>query len=482
MSVTHIKNYIGGKLLDPVSGNWIPNYEPATGNVYSEVPDSGEQDVANAVDAAEVALETWSRAPVDERVDVLHRLADLIDQNREELVAIESRDNGKPENLARMIDIPRCSKNIRFFANLAMGMASESHTMPDAINYTLRQPVGIVTCISPWNLPLYLFTWKIAPALAAGNCVIGKPSEVTPMSAFRFSELCIEAGMPDGVMNIVHGSGAVTGNALLEEPRIAAVSFTGSTQTGKHIASVVSPQFKKLSLELGGKNPNLVFADCNYEPMMETTLKSSFANQGQICLCGSRILVEQSIYDQFRDDLVQRASQIKVGDPQAADSVLGAVVSQPHHQKILDCIELARSEGGNVLCGGAAATVGGRCQNGWFIEPTVIEGLPNDCQTNQQEIFGPVVTLQPFDSDHHALELANATRYGLSATVWTQDVSRANWLADRLQCGVVWVNCWLIRDLRTPFGGFKQSGVGREGGLEAMRFFTETKNVCIKYL
>ena len=482
MSLIRIKNYIGGRLVDPVSDNWLPNYEPATGNVYSEVPDSGTEDVANAVDAAEVALETWSRSPVDQRVEVLHRLADLIDQNREELVVLESRDNGKPESLARMIDIPRCSKNIRFFANLAMGAAAESHAMPDAINYTLRQPVGIVTCISPWNLPLYLFTWKIAPALATGNCVIGKPSEVTPMSACRFSELCIEAGMPDGVLNIIHGSGATTGNALLEEPRISAVSFTGSTTTGKHIASVVSPQFKKLSLELGGKNPNLIFADCNYDQMLETTLRSSFANQGQICLCGSRILVERSIYDRFRNDLVERAKQIKVGDPQTPDSVLGAMVSQPHYQKVLDCIESARSEGGQVLCGGKSAKVEGRCQNGWFIEPTVIEGLPNDCQTNQQEIFGPVVTLQPFDSDHHALEMANATRYGLSATVWTQDVSRANWLADRLQCGVVWVNCWLIRDLRTPFGGYKQSGVGREGGLEAMRFFTETKNVCIKYL
>ena len=438
--------------------------------------------LSSPVDAAVVALETWSHAPVDQRVAVLHRLADLIDQNREELVAIESRDNGKPESLARLIDIPRCSKNIRFFANLAMGAASESHAMPDAINYTLRQPVGIVTCISPWNLPLYLFTWKIAPALATGNCVIGKPSEVTPMSAYRFSELCIEAGMPDGVMNIVHGSGTSTGNALLEEPRISAVSFTGSTATGQHIARVVSPQFKKLSLELGGKNPNLVFADCHYESMLETTLKSSFANQGQICLCGSRILVERSIYERFRDDLVERAKQIKVGDPREPDSVLGAMVSQAHYQKVLDCIELARSEGGKVLCGGGPAKVDGRCQEGWFIEPTVIEGLPNDCQTNQQEIFGPVVTLQPFDSDHEALELANATRYGLSATVWTQDVSRANWMADRLQCGVVWVNCWLIRDLRTPFGGYKQSGVGREGGLEAMRFFTETKNVCIKYL
>ncbi|MEE2827034.1 MAG: aldehyde dehydrogenase [Planctomycetota bacterium] len=482
MSLIRIKNYIAGTLVDPVSGNWIPNAEPATGQVYSEVPDSGSQDVANAVDAAAVALETWSRAPVDERIAVLHRLADLIDQNREELVALESQDNGKPESLARMIDIPRCSKNIRFFANLAMGAASESHAMPDAINYTLRQPVGIVTCISPWNLPLYLFTWKIAPALATGNCVIGKPSEVTPMSAYRFSELCIEAGMPDGVMNIVHGSGNVTGNALLEEPRISAVSFTGSTATGQHIARVVSPQFKKLSLELGGKNPNLVFADCHYESMLETTLKSSFANQGQICLCGSRILVERSIYQRFRDDLVERAKQIKVGDPREPDSILGAMVSQAHYQKVLDCIERARSEGGKVLCGGSPAKVGGRCQEGWFIEPTVIEGLPNDCQTNQREIFGPVVTLQPFDSDHEALELANATRYGLSATVWTQDVSRANWMADRLQCGVVWVNCWLIRDLRTPFGGYKQSGVGREGGLEAMRFFTETKNVCIKYL
>ena len=482
MPVKQIQNYIGGQLVDPQSGNWLPNFEPATGEIYSEVPDSNAQDIAHAVDAAQSAMAAWSQCGIDQRAEILHRVADLIDQNREELVAIESRDNGKTETQARMIDIPRCSKNIRFFANLAMGLASESHSMPDAINYTLRRPLGIVTCISPWNLPLYLFTWKIAPALAAGNCVIGKPSEVTPMSAHRLSELCIEAGLPEGVLNIVHGSGAVTGDALLNEPRISAVSFTGSTQTGKHIATVVSPQFKKLSLELGGKNPNLIFADCNYEAMMETTLRSSFANQGQICLCGSRILIERSLYPKFRDEFVQRAQQVKVGDPLDTDSILGAVVSKPHYDKILECIELAKNEGGKILCGGGPARVDGRCANGWFIQPTVIEGLPNDCQTNQQEIFGPVVTLQPFDTDDEALQLANDTAYGLSATIWTQDVSRAHTMADRLNCGVVWVNCWLIRDLRTPFGGYKQSGVGREGGLEAMRFFTETKNVCIKYL
>ncbi len=476
-----IKNYIGGNLVEPQSGDWLDNPAPSTGQVYSRVPDSGVADIDAAVTSANKAFPGWSRLSVDQRARHLNQVADLIEQHAEELVAIESRDNGKPESLARAVDIPRSSANLRFFASLISSFSSESHAMPDALNVTLRQPLGAVACISPWNLPLYLFTWKIAPALAAGNCVVAKPSEITPMSAFRLAQLCIQAGLPPGVLNIVHGSGGQTGNAIISHNDIKAISFTGGTRTGQHIASVVAPRFKKLALEMGGKNPNVIFADCDYEKTLNTTLKSSFANQGQICLCGSRIYVERGIYERFRDDLVHRAQQLVVGDPRDPQTDLGAVVSQAHYEKILGCIQLARDEGGRVLCGGAPADVAGDCATGWFIQPTVIEGLPNQCRTNQEEIFGPVVTLQPFDDVDHAIQLANESVYGLSASIWTQDLTRAHRVAERIQAGVVWINCWLVRDLRTPFGGVKQSGVGREGGMDAIRFWTEPKNVCISY-
>ncbi len=477
----NIQNYINGELCEPELGGRIDNFDPATGGVYSTVPDSTVEDIDRAVDAAGDAFQSWSSLPAAERAAIIERVAAAIDVNREELVKLESRDNGKPEWLARAVDIPRCSANLRFFASLVTGFASESHAMPDGVNYTLRKPLGVVACISPWNLPLYLFTWKIAPALAAGNCVVGKPSEVTPMTAYKFSEICIDAGLPAGVLNIVHGSGAKTGDAITNHDNIKAISFTGGTTTGAHIAGVVAPKFKKLSLELGGKNPNIIFDDCDFDLMLETTLRSSFANQGQICLCGSRIYAQRGIYERFKTEFVARTSSLKVGDPQDTDSKLGAVVSKPHFEKVLSCIELALSEGGTVLCGGEPAPQSGRCKNGWFIQPTIIEGLGNDCRTNQEEIFGPVVTIQPFDAESDAIRMANESEYGLSATVWTSDIGRGHRVADQVDAGVVWINCWLVRDLRTPFGGVKSSGVGREGGLEALRFWTEPKNVCVKY-
>jgi aminomuconate-semialdehyde/2-hydroxymuconate-6-semialdehyde dehydrogenase len=362
-----------------------------------------------------------------------------------------------------------------------MHFAAETHTMENrAVNYTLRLPIGVVGCISPWNLPLYLFTWKIAPALAAGNCVVAKPSEVTPVTAFLLARICMEAGLPDGVLNIVNGTGPGAGEAIVSHPGIKAISFTGSTRAGERIAGIAAPKFKKLSLELGGKNPAVIFADCNWEKMMRETIRSSFSNQGEICLCGSRILVEDSVYDRFKKEFVEKAGSLRPGDPMEESSKQGAIVSEMHFQKVLRCIETAKKEGGSVLCGGNAVKLSGRCEKGFFIEPTVIEGLGPQCQTNQEEIFGPVVTLQRFHSEEEAIELANSSMYGLAATIWTQDISRANRVASKIESGIIWVNCWLLRDLRTPFGGMKNSGVGREGGWEALRFFTEAKNICVE--
>ncbi|HNH33188.1 MAG TPA: aldehyde dehydrogenase [bacterium] len=476
-----ISNYIDGKLQPALSGKTLDNYEPAVGAVYGTIPDSDERDVAMAVDAAEKAFPAWSLMPAEQRARLLFKLSELIDRDMEKLVRAESIDNGKPLTLARAMDIPRASSNFYYFASAILQFSSEAHAMENtAINYTLRQPIGVVGCISPWNLPLYLFTWKIAPALAAGNCVVAKPSEITPMTAFMLSELAIEAGFPKGVLNIVHGLGPKVGAAITTHPAITAISFTGGTKTGAEIARVAAPVFKKLSLELGGKNPNIIFDDCDYDEMLTQTMRSSFANQGQICLCGSRLLVQRGIYDRFLKDFSARTKKLVIGDPLDESTQQGAIVSQAHMEKILYHIDLAQKEGGRIVTGGHPVKLSGRCTNGWFIEPTIIEGLGAQCRTNQEEIFGPVVTVMPFDTEEEALALANSTSYGLASTVWTRDLQRAHRIGGAIKSGIVWVNCWLLRDLRTPFGGVKNSGVGREGGFEALRFFTETKNVCVK--
>lgn len=478
----HLENYIGGNFIGPLSGQFLDNVNPATGEVYGQIPNSNKQDIAIAVTAAQKAFNEWSNTASEKRFAILNRIADLIDVHEDELALAETNDNGKPLWLSKAVDIRRASDNFRFFATAIMHFASESHstTGKDAINYTLRQPIGVVGCISPWNLPLYLFTWKIAPALAAGNCVIAKPSEVTPVTSFLLGKICKEAGLPDGVLNIVHGDGPTCGEAIVKHPAIKAISFTGSTRAGERIASVAAPVFKKLSLELGGKNPAIIFADCDWEKMLKETIRSSFSNQGQICLCGSRILIEKSIYEKFKSAFVEKAKQLTVGDPLDEASKQGAIVSKVHFEKIMNCIQIAKDEGGTILCGGNAIQLSGRCANGYFIEPAIIEGLGPNCKTNTEEIFGPVVTLQSFETEEVALQLANATNYGLAATIWTQDISKANRMAAKVQSGIIWINCWLLRDLRTPFGGMKNSGVGREGGWEALKFFTEQKNVCIQ--
>jgi aminomuconate-semialdehyde/2-hydroxymuconate-6-semialdehyde dehydrogenase len=480
--MVELKNYIGGKLQPASSGRWLGDHEPATGKVYARIPDSDGSDVDAAVAAAAKAFPAWSALSGEERGRWLLKLADLIEGDLEKLARAESVDNGKPLDLARRLDIPRAVSNLRFFAAAASQFASESHAMESgAINYTLRSPIGVVGCISPWNLPLYLFTWKIAPALAAGNCVVAKPSEITPMTAYLFSELCAEAGLPAGVLNVVHGLGPKVGTGIVEHSGVKAVSFTGGTRTGADIAARAAPKFKKLSLELGGKNPVLVFADCDWEPALDTALRAAFTNQGEICFCGSRIYIERSIYPKFRNAFVERAKALVQGDPLETGVQQGALVSEAHLQKVLGYVDLARQEGGKLLCGGKRAMLSGRCAEGWFLEPTVIEGLGPDCRVNQEEIFGPVVTLAPFDTEEEALGLANGTPYGLTATLLSRDVARCHRLANKLEAGLIWINCWMLRDLRVPMGGVKQSGVGREGGFEAMRFFTEPRNVTVKY-
>ncbi|MBS1617110.1 MAG: aldehyde dehydrogenase [Bacteroidetes bacterium] len=477
-----LQNYINGKLQPALSAQWLDNYEPATGQVYSHIPDSDASDVELAVTAAKAVFPAWSATPLEERMMTLLRIADGIERRMDEFVIAESRDNGKPRKLARAVDIPRAVSNFRFFASGLQHFASESHQMPGVgVNYTLRQPIGVVGCISPWNLPIYLFTWKIVPALATGNCVVAKPSEITPYTAYLLSQVCIEAGLPAGVLNIIHGLGGKTGQAIIEHPEIKAISFTGGTETGERIAATAAPMFKKLSLELGGKNPTVVFADCDFEETVKQVVTSSFSNQGEICLCGSRIFIERSIYEKFKVAVVEKVKALHVGDPDEDTSNLGAIVSLPHKDKILSYIKLAKDEGGKILTGGNEVKLNGRCADGYFIEATVIEGLGHLCRTNQEEIFGPVVTLMPFDSEAEVLTMANSVKYGLASSIWTSDLKRAHRVAEKIEAGIVWINCWLLRDLRTPFGGVKASGVGREGGWEAMRFFTEAKNVCVKY-
>ena len=478
----NIKNYINGEFVNPIESNWMPNYNPSTGEVSGQIPNSTKKDVEKAYEAAEKAFPKWSNTTLEERSKILSKIAALILEHLDILAVAESKDNGKPLSLAREVDVPRAASNFQFFANAITQFSSEAHESVgfNAVNFTLRQSIGVVGCISPWNLPLYLFTWKIAPAIAAGNCVVAKPSEITPLTAFLLGEILQEAGLPKGVLNIVHGLGTTVGNAIVAHPKIKAISFTGGTKTGAHIASIAAPMFKKLSLELGGKNPNIIFADCDYDKMLSTTVRSSFSNQGQICLCGSRILVEEKIYDKFKKDFIQKVAQLKVGNPSEESTKIGALVSFAHLEKVKGYIDNASKDGGKVLFGGNKVVVTGS-ENGYYLQPTIIEVTDNKCSLNQEEVFGPVVTIMPFKTDMEALQLANDVKYGLSATVWTHDLNRSMQFSKQLQTGIVWVNTWMLRDLRTPFGGQKDSGVGREGGVEALRFFTVPKNVCIQY-
>ncbi len=475
-----ILNYINGALTPAKSGKTIDNISPRDGKVFSTIPDSQVEDVELAVAAAQIAFPLWKTTSAEDRCKILTRIADLIAGRHDVLSHAESLDNGKPIALASHVDIPRAESNMRFFASGAQHFASESHVMENGVvNYTYRKPLGVVGCISPWNLPLYLFTWKIAPALAAGNCVVAKPSELTPYTAFLFAQICIDAGLPKGVLNILHGTGPNVGEAIVNNNNIKAISFTGGTVTGKRIASILAPQFKKMSLELGGKNATLVFDDVDVEKTASNVMRAAFANQGQICLCGSRIFVQRSIYETFKNALVAKVSKMVVSDPLDPQSKFGALVSESHLNKVLSYIQLAQAEGGKILCGGLSPEMPDDLKGGYYLQPTLIEGLDPNCRTNQEEIFGPVATIIPFDTEDEAIQWANCTPYGLAASIWTQNVGRAHRVAQNLETGISWVNTWLMRDLRTPFGGVKQSGLGREGGWEAFRFFTDPQNICI---
>lgn len=475
-----IKNYINGEFQDASSGETLPCYEPATGSEYARIPSSSPKDVDLAVKAAEKAFPAWKAKTVQERSQYLKKIAQKITENLDRLAIAESKDNGKTIQAARTLDIPRSARNLDFFADAILEFTNESFRMPSGeTNHVQRDPLGVVGCISPWNLPLYLLTWKIAPALAAGNCVVAKPSEVTPMTAYLLSQIVAECGLPAGVLNFVHGLGANVGSAMSRHPGIKAISFTGSTATGAQIAKETAGSFKKLSLEMGGKNPFIVFENVDLEIVTDWAVRAGFSNQGQICLCGSRMLIHKKIYDEFKSRLVEKVKALKVGDPSDEKTDQGALVSSDHFKKVSSLVERAKTEGGKILTGGRPVKLGGRCSNGYFYEPTVIEGLPMNSQTNQEEIFGPVVTIMPFSDEAEAIQLANQSSYGLAASIWTRDQIQADRVAKQIECGIVWVNTWMLRDLRTPFGGMKNSGVGREGGNYALQFFSETRNVCI---
>jgi aminomuconate-semialdehyde/2-hydroxymuconate-6-semialdehyde dehydrogenase len=476
-----IRNFIGGDFVGPASGKYLDNIEPATGKPYSQVADSDLRDVELAVAAAEKAFPDWSRASGADRSRILLRIADLIERDLDKFARAESIDTGKPLSLARTLEIPRAASNFRFFATAILHTENEAHVTDNiAFNYTLRQPRGVVGLISPWNLPLYLLSWKIAPAIAVGNTAIAKPSELTPMTAYLLSEVCREAGLPPGVLNIVHGTGQNVGAPITEHPKVGTISFTGGTVTGRRVAEACAPLFKKVSLELGGKNPNIIFTDADMPAAIAGSVRSSFANQGQVCLCGSRVFVERPGYEDFVENFIAATSKLKLGDPLDEKTDQGAIVSRMQLEKVKFYVELARQEGGKIALGGKLPEPPNeRCREGYFFPPTVITHLPAACRTNREEIFGPVVTITPFDNEEEVIAYANDVDYGLSSTVWTQNLSRAHRIAEKIHAGTVWINCWLVRDLRVPFGGMKQSGVGREGGEEALRFFTEPKNVCI---
>jgi len=479
--VTEVQNFIDGSFVPAKGGEVLANLCPATGQPIARIARSKMADVDAAVTAATAAAAQWRRTSVEERAELLERIADAIAKHAPRLAALESQDQGKPVSLAAAVDIPRAEQNFRFFAGAIRHDHTDFHPMETAFNYTLRRPVGVVGLITPWNLPLYLLTWKVAPALAMGNAIVAKASELTPMTANALAGIFQEIDAPKGLFNLVHGLGPEAGQAIVEHPGIKGISFTGGTATGQRVAATAAPLFKKLSLELGGKNPTIVFADCDFEKAVDGAARAGFANQGEICLCGSRILVERSIHDRFLGALVDKVSGMKVGDPSDRNTQVGALVSEAHRQKVESYVRLGVEEGGRLCCGGTRPELPAPFDGGFFLKPAILAGLDPECRTSTEEIFGPVVTVHPFDTEEEALRIANGVRYGLAASLWTGNLSRAHRMAAEIDTGMVWVNTWLLRDLRVPFGGMKDSGVGREGGRYSMEFFSESRNICISF-
>ncbi|RDW20143.1 5-carboxymethyl-2-hydroxymuconate semialdehyde dehydrogenase [Oceanobacillus arenosus] len=472
-------HYINGEYVKSENGKTFENVNPATEKVLGTVAEGGKEEVDRAVGVARKALKgEWGNMPIRQRSAIVRKIGDLILERKEELAILESLDTGKPLWLSKKVDIDRAAYNFHFFADYMTTVGTEAYQQDDlALHYAIRRPVGVVGLINPWNLPLLLMTWKLAPALAAGNTVVMKPSEVTPMTATVLAQICTDAGVPAGVVNMVHGKGE-TGAAITSHDDVDAIAFTGETITGTAIMKAAAPTIKKLSFELGGKNPNLIFADADIDDVIDTTMRSSFINQGEVCLCGSRIYVERSIYDEFLEKFAERTKELKIGDPFDPETKVGALVSEEHYQKVLSFLEIAKEEGGTFLTGGKIPE---GLDKGFFVEPTIITGLEKDSRCVREEIFGPVVTVIPFDTEEEVLEQVNDTNYGLSASVWTSDIKRATRVAAQIEAGMVWINTWFLRDLRTPFGGMKHSGLGREGGAHSFDFYSELTNITIKH-
>lgn len=479
--MTTILNYINGTFRESVSGHFLDNICPRTGQAYSRLVDSDAKDIDLAVSAARQAFSSWSRSHPQERAAYLNAIADAIEARLDEFAAAESEDQGKPVRLAKKVDIPRAVANFRFFAGAILHQQESAfQSSHNVFNLTQRSPVGVAGLISPWNLPLYLLTWKIAPALACGNTVVAKPSELTPMTAFLLAEVMDQLKLPAGVCNIVFGRGESAGDALVGHPEVPLISFTGGTHTAKLISQRAAPYQKKLSFELGGKNPALIFADANLDKCLQTSIRSSFLNQGEICLCTSRLLVEEKIVDVFSERFIQLASALKVGDPRDEASFMGPLISAQHLAKVEGMVQRASKAGARILLGGEALKLGGELAQGYYYPPTIIQTQDSTLEIMQEEVFGPVVTITSFRDYDEAIHLANDVRYGLAACIWTNTLDTAHRAARDIEAGLIWVNTWMNRDLRVPFGGSKASGVGREGGRYSLEFYTEEKNICMQ--
>ena len=476
----NLRNYISGEFIEPETGEWLENFSPATGKIIALVPKSGQTDINMAVESAIQALPSWSALTNVDRANWLDKIADKLETKYEEIAELESKDTGKPISLAREVDAYRSVKNFRFFANMIRNLNEESYEMEDATNRVIYKPVGVGALITPWNLPLYLLSWKVAPAIGMGNTVVCKPSEMTPLTADLLMKTIDEIGLPKGVVNLVHGDGMGAGSPLVSHENVSLVSFTGGTSTGSIVAKSAASSFKKLSLELGGKNASIIFDDCNLENTVKGVVRSGFLNQGQVCLCGSRILVQEKIYDEFVKKFVSEVQNMKIGDPSDENTKLGALISPEHLSKVEEYIKIAKDEGGTVLTGGYP-NLPKEFKNGNWISPTVIADLDVNSRCSTEEIFGPVVTIHKFSNEKEAIEIANNTRYGLAGSIWTNDLEKANRVAESIHTGMIWINTWLHRDLRVPFGGVKDSGVGREGGKWSLSFFSEAMNICTKY-